>query len=80
MLNSIMYDPLSKFDVSISLPAGDYWFAVIPWNEFTVNGQTGIAASTLGDGSAYQANPDGGFGFGPTQATTEDAAYRLLTD
>ncbi|MCH2147571.1 MAG: hypothetical protein MK073_07130, partial [Phycisphaerales bacterium] len=72
---------LVSFPVVVELPAGEYWFAVIPWNEFGTNGQTGIAGSNLGDGEFYQANPGGGFEWdAPTQAGAGNAAYRLLTD
>ncbi|MEE2819865.1 MAG: hypothetical protein VX615_04555 [Planctomycetota bacterium] len=72
---------LVSFPVTVELPAGEYWYAIIPWNEFGTNGQTGIAGSNLGDGEYYQANPAGGFGWGtPTQAGAGNAAYRLLTD
>ena len=56
---------LVLFTLNITLPAGEYYYAVIPWNNYGENGQTGIADSTLGDGTYYQANPNGGFGFGP---------------
>ena len=70
---------LVNFEINVLLPAGQYYFAIIPWNDFGVNGQTGIATSNLGDGTYYQANPNGGFGFGPWQEGTGNAAYRLTT-
>lgn len=68
---------LVSFEINLVLPAGTYYFAVIPWNEFGTNGQTGIAGSTLGDGLFYQANPNGGFGFGAWQESAGNAGYRL---
>ena len=68
---------LVMFDINIVLPAGTYYFAVIPWNDYGTNGQTGIAGSTLGDGTCYQANPNGGFGFGTWQEADGNAGYRL---
>ena len=74
---------LVSFDIDVTLPAGEYYFAVIPWNDFGVNGQTGIADYTgglTGDGVYWQANPNGGFGFGPFQEGVGDSAYRLSVD
>ena len=68
---------LMQFDINVSLPAGEYLFAVIPWNNFGTNGQTGIVQSNLGEGIYYQANPAGGFGFGRWQELVGNAAYRL---
>jgi hypothetical protein len=68
---------LVKFDMSVALPAGEYYFAVIPWNNYGENGQTGIKGSTNGDGSYYQANPNGGFGFGAWQQGNGNSAYRV---
>ena len=68
---------LVSFEINLVLPAGTYYFAVVPWNEFGTNGQTGIAGSTLGDGLFYQANPNGGFGFGAWQESAGNAGYRL---
>ncbi len=68
---------LVKFDMSVALPAGEYYFAVIPWNNYGENGQTGIKGSTNGDGSFYQANPNGGFGFGAWQQGNGNSAYRV---
>ena len=70
---------LIGLNINAVLPAGEYYFAVIPWNDFSVAGQTGIAGSTLGDGSFWQANPNGGFGFGTVQEGTGNAAYRINT-
>jgi hypothetical protein len=73
---------LVQFDIDVTLAAGEYYFAVIPWNDFGVNGQTGITdfVGTGGDGQYWQANPNGGFGFGPWQLGGGDAAYRLMVD
>ena len=74
---------LVSFDIDVTLPAGEYYFAVIPWNDFGVNGQTGISDYTggaTGDGVYWQANPNGGFGFGPFQQGAGDSAYRLTVD
>ena len=74
---------LVSFDIDITLPAGEYYFAVIPWNNFGANGQTGIsdyAGGLVGDSSYWQANPNGGFGFGPWQIGVGDAAYRLTVE
>jgi hypothetical protein len=74
---------LVSFDIDATLPAGEYYFAVIPWNDFGVNGQTGITdyvGGLAGDGSYWQANPAGGFGFGAWQEGVGDAAYRLTVD
>jgi len=70
---------LVEFNVNVDLPAGEYYFAIIPWNNYGENGQTGIKGSTLGDGTFYQANPNGGFGFGAWQQGTGNAAYRVNT-
>ena len=60
-----------------SIP-GQQWIAVIPANEFGTNGQTGVGVSTVADdGTCIQANPGGGFGFGPYQAVGTAAAYRV---
>ena len=71
---------LVLFNINLALPAGEYYFAVIPWNEYGVAGQTGIADSTIGDGTSYQANPGGGFGFGAWQEQAGDSAYRLMVE
>ncbi len=52
--------------------------AIIPVNEFAANGQTGIVQSSLGDGISWQANPNGGFGFGPYQESATNAALRVM--
>jgi hypothetical protein len=74
---------LVSFDIDVTLPAGEYYFAVIPWNDFSANGQTGISNYTgaeVGDGVFWQANPNGGFGFGPWQQGAGDSAYRLTVE
>jgi hypothetical protein len=70
---------LVSFDLDLALPAGDYYFAIIPWNDFATAGQTGIADSSLGDGTYFQANPNGGFGFGAWQEGDGNSAYRINT-
>jgi len=73
---------LVSFDIDVTLPAGEYYIAVIPWNDFSVNGQTGIAEyiGAAGDGVFWQANPNGGFGFGTWQQGVGDSAYRLTVE
>ena len=57
---------------------GDQLVGVVPSNDFATGGQTGCADSNLGDTtSAIQANPGGGFGFGPWQEAGAEGAYRL---
>lgn len=59
--------------------ADEQYIGVLPQNVFATNGQTGVAESLIGDGVyGYQANPGGGFGFGPWQQTESKFAYRLI--
>ena len=59
---------------------GEYWFSIIPQNDFGPSGQTGIANSYIGDGTlAMQANPGEGFGFGPLQQLAGELAFRLTS-
>ncbi len=60
-----------------TLDAGTYYIGVTAHNSYASNGQTGIMASNLGGFNAYQANPSGAFGFGPTQNTGNNAAYSM---
>ncbi len=60
-----------------SLGAGTYYVSVVADNEFLSNGQTGIYTSLTGGDDGYQANPGGGFGFGPYQHTGANYAYSL---
>ncbi|MEE2906499.1 MAG: hypothetical protein VX527_01570 [Planctomycetota bacterium] len=62
-----------------TLGIGTQFVAFIPVNEFGSNGQTGIVASNLGNFQCWQANPNGGFGFGPFQETGNNLAYRVLS-
>lgn len=72
----------------LNLADGDYWIAVIPHLAFGGGGgQLGVSGSTIEDGpgaapNAHQANPGGGFGFGPTQQIVSggqgvNLAYRI---
>jgi hypothetical protein len=68
--------------VNINLAAGTYWVAVIGQMNFTGGGQMGVAVSNFaganpGGANGAQANPGGGFGFGPTQPLPTNAAYRI---
>ena len=57
---------------------GEYWFSIIPQNDFGPSGQTGIANSFIGDETlAMQANPGEGFGFGSIQQLDGELALRL---
>jgi hypothetical protein len=58
--------------------SGLTWAGMIPVNEFGTNGQTGAGISSIGDLLCYQANPNGGFGFGPIQEQAFNAAFRVL--
>ena len=71
-------DELVHVDVELSASLGTVYVALIPINEYGTNGQTGCGVSTLGDGNAWQANPDGGFGFGPLQSIPDNLAYRVM--
>jgi len=53
--------------------------SAIPSNEFGVNGQVGMAIGFIGDLSATQNNPAGGFGFGACQAGNANAAVRIAS-
>jgi len=67
-----------QFDTTLTLPEGTFYLAVIPTNDFGMNGQTLIASSFLGDGDFWQANPDGGFGFANNLSEgVGNLAYRL---
>ena len=57
---------------------GMRYTSLIPTNEFGTNGQTAAGWSTIGDGVAWQANPNGGFGFGAYQELAANIAYRIL--
>lgn len=71
---------LVEFDLSstIELAAGSYWMTVQAVNHAPSNGQIGVVISDLGDATAYQANPGGGFGV-PNNllARPVNLAYRL---
>ena len=69
---------LIKCNVSLNTAAGTNWVSMIPDMDFGTSGQSGTVASTSGPGDdCVQANPLGGFGFGPWQYTGNDAAYRV---
>lgn len=78
---------LISLDVSgsgINLADGTYWVAVMASLPFSGGGQLGVSNSLINNGpganpNAAQANPGGGFGFGPTQtiAGPVNAAYRI---
>ena len=61
----------------VALGAGDYYISVIAYNEYGLNGQTGMLTSNLGGDNGYQANPGGGFGFGGYTFTGANYAYAL---
>ncbi|HRQ76256.1 MAG TPA: hypothetical protein PK098_10095 [Phycisphaerales bacterium] len=74
--------------LGLNLADGDYWIAVIPHLAFSGGGgQLGVSGSTIEDGpgagpNAHQANPGGGFGFGPTTqilsgGAPQNLAYRI---
>ena len=61
-----------------ALVGGVNLVTLIPVNEFGTNGQTGITASYLGDGAAWQANPGGGFAMPDNwQAATNNLSIRV---
>jgi hypothetical protein len=60
-----------------TLPEGTHHVALIPINEFSTNGQCGAAQSIRGDGLCWQANPNGGYGFGGLQEVMANVAYRV---
>ena len=59
--------------------AGMNYVSLIPTNEFGVNGQTGVGIGFTGDLNSWQANPNGGFGFGAIQIVASNAAIRVLS-
>lgn len=73
---SVTYDSGSAF---WPLQSGTNYISIIPVNEFGVNSQTFTNGSTIGDINCWQANPNGGFGFGSLQnVTTTNVAYRVI--
>ena len=62
-----------------TLGVGTQFVSFIPINEFGTNGQTGLLTSNLGNFECWQANPNGGFGFGPYQVSGNNAALRVLS-
>ena len=64
--------------VNMPLNSGVQHVALLCVNEFATNGQTGAAGSAIGDGQSWQANPGGGFGFGPFQVVAGNFAYRVM--
>lgn len=60
--------------INLRLGAGTYWVGFIPRLDFAVD-QIGVGL--YGTGDAYNVNPNGGFGFGTTDATGLNAGYRL---
>ena len=67
---------LIMMDTELASNAGPQMFGVVPANDFSTGGQTGIADSVIGGGSPdIQANPGGGFGFCVQEAS--EAAYRV---
>ena len=64
---------------NFAVNAGIAWVGLLPINEYGVNGQTGAGQSNLGDAIAWQCNPGGGFGFGPTQLTGASIALRVTS-
>jgi len=68
---------MSMLTDGLTLGAGTYLLSVTPRNDFGSNGQTGIMTSDLGNANGYQANPNGGFGFGPYQQTGANYAYGM---
>ncbi len=70
---------LITLEAVFALSPGLNYVALIPVNEFAVNGQTGVAASFIGDLQCWQANPGGGFGMpGNWQVGTNNLAYMVL--
>ena len=63
---------------TMPIAPGINWVALIPNNEFGVNGQTGAAISFIGDNNSYQCNPNGGFGFGAYQLMPNNIALRVM--
>ena len=62
------------------LPTGVVYVALIPVNEFSLNGQTACGISSIGDGNCWQTNPGGGWGIGPISTMSFNLAYRITTD
>jgi hypothetical protein len=59
--------------------AGTNYAGLMPDNEFGTNGQTGMGIGFTGDLNGWQANPGGGFGFGPTQVMPNNMAMRVMS-
>ena len=73
------YGDLVYLDGNWALTTDTQMVTLIPVNEFAVNGQTGVATSFIGDASAWQANPGGGFGMPSNwQAATANLSIRVM--
>jgi hypothetical protein len=65
----------------VSLAPGTYWIGLTPRVDFGGNGQVAIENSIFAgfpsNANSMQANPGGGFGFGPLNAVNSNLAYDL---
>ncbi|MCH2134000.1 MAG: hypothetical protein MK116_09655 [Phycisphaerales bacterium] len=64
-------------DSGWALNSGTQYVAMVPFNEFSNNGQVSVLASTVGDGVAWQANPGFGFGQGAYWQIDDNLAFRV---
>ncbi|MBT4530231.1 MAG: hypothetical protein HOC27_03415 [Phycisphaerae bacterium] len=72
---------LVKVPINAAFGSGEYWFSIIPSNDFDPHGQVGVYESLIGDGiTSMQANPGEEFGFGTTRSLGFNTAYRLSDD
>ncbi len=63
-----------------AIGGGTQYVALIPVNEFAVNGQTGAVCTFIGDDNSWQANPGGGFGMpGNMQTQAFNLGIRVLS-
>ncbi|HIA72063.1 MAG TPA: hypothetical protein EYO01_05125, partial [Phycisphaerales bacterium] len=62
--------------IPILIP-GEYWLSVVPVNNFSLNGQTAITNSTIGEADAFAINPEEGFGVGPIWNLSSALSYTI---
>ena len=72
---------LLAIPIDAVIPAGGYWFSVIPENNVEPTGRTGIQESLIGDSThCLQVNPGEGFGFGTIRSLYLESAFRITDD